>query len=150
MTPQFRLPPGTEPTTVLIVSNSPVGPSVISGIRSDADVRLITDSSTLAERVPGDTTVSIGPATDFATLDRVGADEVEVAIVALRSDRKTLLTTQKLRAQFDVEHVIALTTDPDIHGAIDDVVSVAICQSELLASELHGAIETTLSARDLA
>lgn len=85
MSKQLTFPDWTDSPTLLVVSNSYVGPTTIAELDSTVDVHLATGDSDLAGKVPDTTPVTVGDVTTS-------------------------------------------------------------CRSELLASELHGALETTLSS----
>ncbi|PSP62371.1 potassium transporter [Halobacteriales archaeon QH_8_67_36] len=133
---------GSSAPSLLVVTDSYVGSTLVADFESVADVGLVTDSERVAERAPDGVRTDVGDLTTPRTL-AVGA-EATVAVVALGRDRQALLVTQLLRTQFDVGAVVVLLDDPERHDVVDDVATHVVCGSSCLSGELGDALEQAL------
>jgi len=132
---------GSSAPSLLVVTDSYVGSTLVADFESVADVGLVTDSERVAERAPDGVRTDVGDLTTPGTL-AVGA-EATVAVVALGRDRQALLVTQLLRTRFDVGAVVVLLDDPERHD-VNDVATHVVCGSSRPSGELGDALERTL------
>ena len=127
--------------SLLVVTDSYVGSTLVADFESVADVGLVTDSERVAERAPDGVRTDVDDLTTPGTL-AVGA-EATVAVVALGRDRQALLVTQLLRTRFDVGAVVVLLDDPERHD-VNDAATHVVCGSSRPSGELGDALERTL------
>lgn len=134
----------SRPPTVLIVSDSPIGPVAASSLSSTVDVRLVTDDDGVAALVSDSGRAVVGELTALDTLRASDAGDADVAVVATTADGQNLLIAQLLRVHFGVTTVIVLLNDPQFRDAFDNVATETICGASFLSSELHRAVERRL------
>lgn len=142
----LRDPPSKTngPATILVVSDCHAGSTVAGQLAAHADVRLVTDRTSVARHAPDGVSVEVGDPTAIDMLRAAGADEADTGVVAMTTDRRNLLATQLLRTRFGVDDVTILLNDPQYRDAIDDVATRTICGSSILASALRTAVESSL------
>jgi len=131
------------PPSLLVVSDSHVGSTLAESFTADADVRLVTDSASVARDAPGDVGVTVGDVTALRTFEDVS--DTTAAVVALRTDRQTLLLTQLLRTHFDIDPLVVLLNDPSRREAIEGVASAVVCGSATLSTALQRQVELALT-----
>ncbi|MBB6645427.1 NAD-binding protein [Halobellus ruber] len=129
------------PPTVLIVSDSYLGPTLAAEFEPDDEVRLVTDDAAIAARTPDDVGTTVGDVTAVDTLDAGG--DADAAIVGLRTDRETLLVTQLLRVRFDIETTVVVLNNPDRHDAMSDVATSVVFGPECLSAALRRTVRPT-------
>jgi len=127
------------PPVGLVVSDSYLGPALISGFEPRDDVRLVTGDPAIAARAPDDVDVTVGDVTAVDTLE--GAVENDTAVVGLRTDRETLLVTQLLRTRFDVDEVVVVVNHPERRDALLDVATDVVSGPDCLSAALRRRIE---------
>jgi Trk K+ transport system NAD-binding subunit len=129
------------PPAVLVVSDSYLGSTLVSGFEPRDDVRLVTTDAAIAAQAPDDVDVTVGEVTAIDTLD--GAATADVAVIGLRTDRKTLLVTQLLRTQFDLEEVVVVLNNPDRRDTLSAVATTVVSGPECLSAELRQTLPST-------
>ena len=117
---------GSSAPSLLVVTDSYVGSTLVADFESVADVGLVTDSERVAERAPDGVRTDVGDLTTPRTL-AVGAVVV--------------LTTPGTPA---VGAVVVLLNDPERHDVVDDVATHVVCGSSCLSGELGDALEQAL------
>ena len=145
-----RVDDDVDPPSVLVISDCHVGSEVATTFSRDADACLVTDHDGVAGQTPDDIRVVVGDGRDRAVLRDAGADTTDIALVSMQADHGALLVTQLLRTQFDVETVVVVLNDPQHRSAFESVASEVVCSSQILATELERAVETTLQTPETA
>ena len=134
------------PPALLVVSDSYLGPTLLSEIEPRDGTRLVTHDDGIAARAPDDVGVSVGDVTAVDTLE--AAADVDAAVVSLRTDRETLLVTQLLRTRFDIEEVLVVLNDPEHRATLSDVATVIVSGPETISTELQRTISTATEPHD--
>jgi Trk K+ transport system NAD-binding subunit len=134
------------PPALLVVSDSYLGPTLLSEIQPRDGMRLVTHDAGIAARAPTDVDVTVGDVTAVDTLER--AADVDAAVVSLRTDRETLLVTQLLRTRFDIGDVLVVLNDPEHRDTLSDVATVVVSGPETLSTELRRTISTAAEPHD--
>jgi len=132
--------------SLLVVSDSHVGAALAADFDAETAVTLATDRDAVAAVAPDAVRTVVGDVTTLGTLGAADADEATVAVLALGSDRRTLLVRQLLRTRFGVQDVVALLNDPKRRAALTDHATTVVCGSTCLADALGDAVERTLPA----
>jgi len=145
-----RVDGDVDPPSVLVISNRHVGSEVVTTLDRDANACLVTDHDGVAGQTPDDTRVVVGDGRERAVLRDGGAETTDIALVSMQTDRSAFLVTQLLRTQFDVETVVVVLNDPQHRSAFESVASEVVCSSQILATELERAVETTLQTPETA
>jgi Trk K+ transport system NAD-binding subunit len=145
-----RVDDDVDPPSVLVISNRHVGSEVVTTFDRDANACLVTDHDGVAGQTPDDTRVVVGDGRERAVLRDGGAETTDIALVSMQTDRSAFLVTQLLRTQFDVETVVVVLNDPQHRSAFESVASEVVCSSQILATELERAVETTLQTPETA
>jgi len=148
MTLRTRLPDritgSSTARSLLVVSDTHVGSALAADFDGAAGVTLVTDRDAVATAAPDGVRTIVGDVTTRDVLSAVDADETTIALLALESDRQTLLVRQLLRTRFGVEDVVVLLNDPGRRAALADATTTVICGSTCLAAALGEAVERTL------
>lgn len=139
-----RVDDDVDPPSVLVISDCHVGSEVVTTFSRGANACLVTDHDGVAGQTPDDTRVVVGDGRDRAVLRDAGADTTDIALVSMQADHGALLVTQLLRTQFDVETVVVVLNDPQHRPVFESIASEVVCGSQVLATELERAVETTL------
>jgi len=129
---------------LLVVSDTYAGATLAADFDAAADVTLVTDRDAVAAATPAGIRTVVGDVTALGTLAPADADEATVAVLALGSDRRTLLVRQLLRTRFGVEDIVALLNDPERRELFADVGTTVVCGSTALSAALGDAVERTL------
>lgn len=145
-----RVDDDVDPPSVLVISDRHVGSAVVTTFSRDADPCLVTDHDGVAGQAPDDTRVVVGDGRKRAVLRDAGAETTDIALVSMQTDHGAFLVTQLLRTQFDVETVVVVLNDPQHRSAFESVATEVICSSQVLATELERAVETTLQMPETA
>jgi len=124
---------GTDPRRALVVGGGHVGRLLADRLAADYDVTFVATAPEAAERAGVSDARYVREIT-AGTLERIGADEAAVAIVASRADGSNLLAAQLLRTRFGVEDVVMLVNDPDRADSLGTLDVEVICVSDLLAT----------------
>ena len=130
------------PPSLLVVSDSHIGTTLAATLAADADIHLVTDREAVAGAAPDDVCVTVGDVTTLRTFGDVS--DVTAAVVALGTDRQTLLLTQLLRTRSDIESLVVLLNDPTRRAAIADIASTVVCGSATLSAALQREVESIL------
>ena len=145
-----RVDDDIDPPSVLVISDRHVGSEVVTTLDRSTNVCLVTDHDGVAGQTPDDTRVVVGDGRERAVLRDGGAETTDIALVSMQTDRSAFLVTQLLRTQFDVETVVVVLNDPQHRSAFESVASEVVCSSQILATELERAVETTLQTPETA
>ena len=139
-----------DPPSVLVISDRHVGSEVVAMLDRGTDACLVTDHDGVAGQTPDDIRVVVGDGRERAVLRDAGAETTDVALISMQTDHGAFLVTQLLRTQFGVETVVVVLNDPQNRPAFKSVASEVVCGSQVLATELERAVETTLQTAEIA
>ena len=145
-----RVDDDIDPPSVLVISDSYVGSSVVTALKQTADTCLVTDQDGVAMRAPEGVRVVVGDEIRRALLNDASADDADAAVISMRTDHSNLLMTQLLRTEFDTDRVVVLLNDTQCSPAFEDIASALVCRSSVLATELERTLETTLPPSETA
>ena len=134
------------PPALLVVSDSYLGPTLLSEIEPQDRMQLVTHDAGIAARAPDDVGVTVGDVTATDTLE--AAADADAAVVSRRTDREALLVTQLLRTRFDIGEVLVVLNDPEHRDTLSDVATVIVSGPETLSTELRRTISTTTDPHD--
>lgn len=140
-TPPDTLARTAGPPALFVVSDSYLGPALVAGFEPRDDTRLVTHDAAIAAQAPDDVDVTVGDVTAVDTLD--GAAEAEVAVIALRTDRETLLVTQLLRTRFEVAETVVVLNNPERRDTLSDIATTVVSGPECLSAELRETLRPT-------
>ena len=128
-------------TSLLVVSDSYVGALLTSDTDAEG-AHLVTDSDRVAARTPDSVRTTVGNVTAAETLDLV--TDATVAVVALQRDQQTLLVTQLLRKQSEIDTIVILLNDPERREAFEHLANSIVCVPTCLSTELNNTLEQIL------
>ena len=134
------------PPALLVVSDSYLGPTLLSEIEPQDRMQLVTHDAGIAARAPDDVGVTVGDVTATDTLE--AAADADAAVVSLRTDREALLVTQLLRTRFDIGEVLVVLNDPEHRDTPDAAVSSLRTDRETLPTELRRTVSTASEPHD--
>jgi len=123
------------PPRALVVGGGHVGRLLAERLAADYEVTFAATTPDALERADAsDVTARYIPEISASTLERVGAGEASIAIVASRADGSNLLAAQLLRTRFGIGDVVMLVNDPDRVDSLETLDVEAVCVSDLLAT----------------
>ncbi|MDT3437319.1 NAD-binding protein [Haloarcula sp. 1CSR25-25] len=128
-------------TSLLVVSDSYVAALLASDTDAEG-AHLVTDSDRVAARTPDSVRTTVGNVTAAETLDSV--TDAIVAVVALQRDQQTLLVTQLLRKQSEIDTIVILLNDPERREAFEHLANSIVCVPTYLSTELNNTLEQIL------
>jgi len=125
----------TGPRRALVVGGGHVGRLLAERLAADYEVTFVATAPEAVERAR-DSNVTARHVHEISAgaLERVGAVEASIAIVASRADGSNLLAAQLLRTRFGVDDVVMLVNDPDRVDSLGTLDVEVVCVSDLLAT----------------
>lgn len=122
--------------THYVLGGAHVGTAVAERLVATDRRVAIVDETYEANGIPG----IAGDPADVAVLSAAGLDGASTAVVATRSDRRTLLVAQLVRTRFDTTRIVALVEDPDRLPLFEDAGHEPFCVTTALAGALDEAV----------
>ncbi|WP_135805673.1 NAD(P)-binding protein [Halorussus marinus] len=122
----------------LVVGGGHVGRLLAERLATDYEVTFLATAPEAAQRAD-ESTVTARHVEEISaeTLDRIGAGEASLAVVASRTDGSNLLAAQLLRTRFGVDRILMLVNDPDRVDSLETLDVDAVCASDLVASGVN-------------
>ncbi|QIO24511.1 NAD-binding protein [Haloarcula sp. JP-L23] len=139
----------TGPPRLLVVGDSHIVSAAATELAADIDVRLLTNH----DGVVGQSDiiqVTVGDVTDIETLEAAGAAGADAALVALGTDRQTLLVAHLIRAHFNIDAITVLVANPNLRDVFDGIATAVVPGATVLADELYRQVTTTLRVTESA
>jgi Trk K+ transport system NAD-binding subunit len=123
------------PFEIVIIGGGSVGRSLATRLTERGDAVRVVDPDEQTVAQFDDTAVRAirGDGSDLETLQALGLDHADIALIVTGDDDTNLLATQLIRANFDVDPVIARVNTPSNQDAFESLGIITVTTTEATA-----------------
>jgi trk system potassium uptake protein TrkA len=122
----------TTAADIYVLGGGAVGAAVTRRLHEEGHAAALIDESHEASDIP----IRSADPNDARVLDEVGLETASTVIAATASDSRNLLIAQRVKSQFDTDHIVVLVNKPGRVAAIADSGHEPVCATTVLGDAL--------------